>query len=204
VPSKSLLVPPYPENLAVVEICEACNTSFSGDEEYFSAFLSAVLSNSVEPSEQKLAIGKRIFERNEPLKRRIEKARMATSTPDGDSFSWRPEIERVKAVLVKNARGHVFFENGEPAFDEPDAVECCPLDAMDDRQLDEFWARGGFAIWPEVGSRWMQRLVEGDNFDTDGFLVVQPGIYRFRVEIGPGITVRSVIHEYLSAVVRWN
>ena len=61
----------------------------------------------------------------------------------------------------------------------------------------------GFSTWPEVGSRWMQRLVEETNFDEDGFLIVQPDHYRFKIEIEDGLKVRSVIHEYLATTVHW-
>ena len=53
VPTKGLLREPYPPNLPVIEICKACNLSFSADEEYFIALLGAVLTGSTDPTVQK-------------------------------------------------------------------------------------------------------------------------------------------------------
>ena len=204
VPSKSLLIKPYPSDLAVTEICEPCNTSFSADEEYFGAFLSAVLSGSVEPAEQKLDIGRRIFERNSALKCAVLASRQVEILDGNEKIFWRPDFKRIENVLVKNARGHVYFENGEPPIDAPSLVKFQPLEQFSDAdKLEFFGVPGGLARWPEVGSRWMQRLVEDGDFDQDGFLVVQPGIYRFRLELRGGIAIHSIIHEYLAAIVSW-
>lgn len=204
IPSKSLLVPPFPAELAVTEICESCNSSFSPDEEYLAAFLSAVLSGSTNPSDQKLDIGRRIFERNAALMANINACRRELKSEDARQIVWLPNISRVNNVVLKNARGHAYFENGEPMFSQPDIIECIPLLSLKGEARTEFYGvRGGVGIWPEVGSRWMQRLLSDDNFDEDGFLVVQPKVYRFRLDVDGGITIRSIIHEYLAATVRW-
>jgi hypothetical protein len=52
VPSKVMLDNPYPSNLALIKVCQPCNSSFAWDEEYFAAFLSAALSGSTEPEMQ--------------------------------------------------------------------------------------------------------------------------------------------------------
>ena len=39
VPSKSLLIEPFPENLPTIPACFECNNGFSADEEYFVCFL---------------------------------------------------------------------------------------------------------------------------------------------------------------------
>jgi len=60
------------------------------------------------------------------------------------------------------------------------------------------------ALWPEVGSRAMQRLfVLGNDVFSEGWLIVQDGNYRFRVYEGPGIVVKMVIREYLACEVVW-
>ena len=58
--------------------------------------------------------------------------------------------------------------------------------------------------WPEVGSRALQRLVIEDDGIKNGWLEVQPERYRFRASVVDGIEIRIVIHEYLSAVLRWD
>ena len=43
VPSRALLLKPYPANLPVVRVCTTCNNGFSMDEEYLFLFLRCVL-----------------------------------------------------------------------------------------------------------------------------------------------------------------
>lgn len=52
VPSKCLLLEPYPANLPVIPVCKACNEGFSPDEEYMATFLGCVLAGSTEPDRQ--------------------------------------------------------------------------------------------------------------------------------------------------------
>jgi hypothetical protein len=58
-------------------------------------------------------------------------------------------------------------------------------------------------VWPEVGSRAMQRLLTGVDIDDAGWIVVQPERYRFVASAGANIDVRIVIHEYLGCHVQW-
>ncbi|KUJ85584.1 hypothetical protein AVO45_00900 [Ruegeria marisrubri] len=89
-------------------------------------------------------------------------------------------------------------------FDEPRAVAVFPLATASDEQLGSFFnGLDGLAVWPEVGSRWMQRMVGEPCFDNDGFYVLQPGVYRYRLEFEGGVTVKTVIHEYLATYVAW-
>jgi DNA-binding phage protein len=202
-PSKVLLDQPYPNNLAVTPVCGACNQGFSLDEEYFSAFLSAVLSGTTDPDKQIIEHAKKALARNRTLttlieRQKVEQLNLFNST----EIEWYPDVNRVKNVILKNARAHLFYENGEPMLDEPEAVSFFPLALMSDRQFSEFFIQDQFQPWCEVGSRWNTRLIQGDEFDEFGFLVVQPGVYRFRIE-GGGAGVRSVIREYLTTTVYW-
>lgn len=205
VPSKSLLVKPYPDDVSTTEICEECNTSFSRDEEYFGALMSAILTGNTNPEDQTLEIGRRTFSRNESLRKRIDRSRKTFQTRDGQmKTTWDPEGDRVRNVIVKNARGHVFFEGGEAMLEPPVLVEIEPISELTPSAVDAFLGRGSnLAIWPEVGSRWMQRVLSDPNFDSDGFLIVQPDVYRFKLEVGAGIGIKSVVHEYLATSVFW-
>ena len=75
VPSKSLLLKPYPENLPLVEVCRSCNTGFSLDEEYLVAFLGSVMAGFTEPDRQSNPNAARILRRNPKLRTRIERSR---------------------------------------------------------------------------------------------------------------------------------
>jgi hypothetical protein len=206
IPTKNFLVRPFPENLPVATVCSKCNESFSLDEEYFGAFLSAVLSGTTDPASQHLEIGKNVFARNFPLRDRIERSKKEFLTIGGArKLVWEPELKRLERIIIKNAKGHSFYENGEPIFDDPDFVYINTLQNMSSEEKSAFWgSTNEIAVWPEVGSRWMQRLIEEPNFDDTGFYVVQPSVYRFRLDFEGPLTIKIVIHEYLAAVVQWD
>lgn len=199
VPSKGLLNKPYPDNMSITYVCEPCNTSFSLDEEYMIAFISVVLSGTTEPEKQRSLRGKEILSRNEGLRRRI-----AASQTSGPNAVWMPEIERIQSVVIKNARGHALYEAGEAKMEEPISAFIKPICTMSQQEIDEFVGASTMEVWPEVGSRWMQRVVEGDNFDNIGFLVVQPDIYSFQIGTSNGLSIKSVIHNYLATEVVWD
>jgi hypothetical protein len=202
-PSKILLDRPFPDNLAVTPVCSECNHSFSLDEEYFSAFLSAVLSGTSDPDKQVIKQSGKALARNQALKNLIDQQKVEQlHFFEPTNISWFPDVDRMRNVILKNARAHLFYENGEPMRDDPETVSYLPLNLMSERQFNEFFVLDRFQPWCEVGSRWNARLFEGDAFDEFGFLVVQPGVYRFRVENG-GIGLRSVIREYLATYVHW-
>lgn len=104
--------------------------------------------------------------------------------------------------MVKNARGHIYYELGQPALGEPTDVVVVPLINLSDGQRSEFLTADLGPGWPEVGSRMMTRLLTGQDLD-DGWVVVQEGVYRyFAVENG-GFLVRIILREYLAAEVTW-
>ena len=203
-PSRVLLDRPFPANLAVTEICGPCNNGFSRDEQYVAAFLSAVLSGSTLPEDQKVLAMRKAFKRSPALRRSIESLKEEQLRLSGGAdVRWYPDINRIHNVVIKNARSHLYFENGEPMFGEPSCISCKPIQSLSQSERDEFFGGlSGIAPWCEVGSRWNFRLVEDENFDSEGFLVIQPGVYRFRVE-GGGTGLKSVIREYLTTSVYW-
>ncbi len=205
IPTKGLLNKPFPKNLPVAEVCKKCNEQYSLDEEYFIAFLSAALSGSTDPNAQVIDSGRKIFFRNKSLQNRIERSKREFQTYGGQKeVLWIAELTRIHSVILKNARGHLFFENGEPMFDQPKEIAVFPLQKATENQLNSFFSNGKpLEFWPEVGSRWMQRLLEEPSFDTNGFYVLQPSVYRFRLDFCNGIAVKSVIHECLATYVAW-
>lgn len=106
-------------------------------------------------------------------------------------------MERVKNVVVKNARGHVYFEHGQPTFGEPDHVTVGPLAVLNDEQRAVFLNVDYGSVWPEVGSRMMTRLAVGHDLDKNNWVVVQPGIYRYAVISEGRFVVGAILREYL-------
>ncbi len=203
-PSKFLLDRPFPDNLTTTKICAPCNTGFSLDEEYFSAFLSAVLSGSTDPDMQIIPHAAKTLRHASALSYMIEEAKTEQLCLGGASdVHWTPNQARIRNVILKNARAHLFWENGEPMLEEPELLHFQPLQTMTENERCDFFGFGNAVQpWCEVGSRWNTRLIEGDSFDNSGFLVVQPNVYRFRVEAG-GQGLKSVIREYLATTVFW-
>lgn len=206
VPSKSLFDRPLPMHVPQVEICRDCNSSFSLDEEYFVTFLSCVLAGSTAPEAQSNPKVQRALQRNPALLARIEASRTKGSMPDGEETSvWQPEMDRVHAVTLKNARGHAYFEFGEPMLEKPDHIWALPLVAMTAGQragFENVGASGEIAGWAEVGSRMMTRQLTGQDMQ-EGWVIAQPGVYRYAVYQEGTLTVRSVLREYLATEVYW-
>ena len=210
VPSKCLLrksegsaEDQYPSNLPVAFTCRDCNQRFSGDEQYFCVFLNCVLAGSTEPDDHAEQGVQRTLEQHSGLRARIETSKRS-ETLDGEVLlTWIPELARVHRVVVKNARGHAFYEFGEPVLEEPERVWALPLPQMTEAgYLDFETGRSGLAGWPEVGSRMMKRLATGLDMH-DGWVVVQPSVYRYRVEHDDGLVVRVILRDYLATEVYW-
>ena len=203
VPSKCLLQEPYPATLPVVQVCTACNNGFSRDEEYLAVFLGAVLAGSTDPDRQCISKVSRILRRQPKLRTRIERARTEYETLGGEPrVVWRPESDRVNSVVLKNARGHAFYEFGEPMLSAPKYVWSAPLDNMTPEQRAEFENIDLGPGWPEVGSRMMTRLLTGQDL-SGSWVVVQEGVYRYAVAQAGVILVRAVLFEYLATEVYW-
>jgi hypothetical protein len=205
VPSRSLLRKPYPENLPTVPVCRSCNEGFSSDEEYLVAFLGCVLTGSTNPDRQDNPTVERILRRSPSLRRRIEGVRSESRTlfDEETSVVWTPERERVERVILKNARGHAYFEYGEPMLEAPAHVWFAPLPVMRPEERSQFEHVLGGSLWPEVGSRMMTRVLTGQDL-LDGWVIAQDDVYRYAVLQEGRLMVRSVIEEYLATEVLWD
>lgn len=201
-PSKALLREPHPANLPVVRVCVACNSGNSLDEEYFATFLGCVLAGSTDPDAQLDSRIARTLRRSPKLRSRIEAAKKAVPAADGlPRLIWEPEWDRVKRVVLKNARGHAFYEYGEPMLDAPQQIWVKPLETLTDDErtaLEDLIGAG----WSEVGSRMLTRCLSGQDLEG-AWVVVQPGVYRYTVGQNGGLTVRTIIAEYLATEVSW-
>ena len=119
------------------------------------------------------------------------------------------ETERLRNVVLKLARGPAAYELNDPRTDEPDLCWIRPLPTMsaDEIELFEDRPKPGvieLGVWPEVGSRMMSRLLitESSVFE-EGWLTVQEGRYRYRMNWHAGLDVRIVIREYLACQITW-
>lgn len=199
-PSRVLLDQPYPTNLHVAPACAECNASFSLDEEYVACLIECTIRGHVDPERVERPNVARLLRDKPALAARIAAAR----TTDGERTIFNVERERVDAVLLKLARGHVAYELNEPQLDDPSFVNHVPLPALTDEQRRSFEEPADVGLWPEVGSRAMQRVLGiGDPLER-GWFVVQPRRYRFMTgTTGDSTFVRIVLSEYLAGEVVW-
>lgn len=198
-PSRVFLDEPFPENLPVVPACAACNGKFSESEEYLACLLSCVIAGSTELDMQSREKTKRILSSKPALRARIEASRIASD----QGVVFEPEHDRVSLVVTKLAQGHALYELNETCAGGPAELAYAPFSLMTDVQREAFENPKQAGIWPEVGSRAMQRLFTSCDLSPEGWLVVQPNRYRFNVSPINGVEVRIVMDEYLACQVRW-
>ncbi|WP_157839382.1 hypothetical protein [Bradyrhizobium diazoefficiens] len=169
------------------------------------AFLSATMSGTTDPTKQIIPSARRILEKSEALQAAINRACSYKTIGGEQRMVWKPDMARIERVVVKNARGHAFYEIGEPMMEKPTNVRVVPLEYMKDSEREEFergYDPGG--MWPEVGSRMMTRLLTGQDLTQDGWVLVQENVYRYlAIQVGL-MTVRTVMYDYLATEVCWN
>ncbi len=198
VPSRVLLDEPYPENLPVVPSCRECNEGFSADEEYVACLIDCVISGTASAEKVQREKIRRILLSKPALAARLAEAR----GEENGATHFSIEESRVKNLVLKLGRGHALFELNEPRYEEPFAVGIAPLPSLSDNLHARFEHLQASAIWPEVGSRAMQRLAF-DSSNTPEWIVVQPGRYRYVAFVDHAVEVRIVLSEYLACEVVW-
>lgn len=198
VPSRVLLDQPFPENLPNVPACEACNASFSLDEEYVACLVDCVIVGSTDPSAVHRDNVSRILRDRPSLRFLIDEGKTTTAS----GTTWRIANDRVGNVVLKLARGHAAFELNEPQFADPVSVSCLPLGTLSEGARANFEELPQPSVFPEVGSRGMSRLVVG-GLRTQ-WVDVQPGRYRYAAIATDGVVVRFVLSEYLACEVIWD
>lgn len=201
VPPKVFLDKPYPAELQVVEACKECNQGFSVDEQYMACLLDCVISGSADPEALQRQSIRRTLAARPALAKRLRVARRIV----GQKTIFDVEFDRIERVVRKMAMCHVLYELNLLVPTKEAQVwssPFCSLRAKDASGFEDLGA-GEMALWPEVGSRAMQRLIIPDGSYENGWIHVQPGRYRYAVTQSDDIEVRMVFSEYLACEVRW-
>lgn len=200
VPSRVLLDEPFPSNLPVVFACKECNGGFSLDEEYLACLIECVVCGTTNLNEIIRIKIKSILKSKPPLFLKIHQACQQTK----NVMTFTAEMPRIKKVVLKLARGHAIYELNEPQLDEPTHLAFVPLLSMDPESRVNFEACPKSSIFPEVGSRSLQRIVVIDP-GLSLWITIQPERYRYLAYVDGGRTIiRIVIGEYLACEVAWN
>lgn len=201
VPSKILLNEPFPDNLPVVPCCDKCNQSFSLDEEYIACLIECVLCGTTDVENLKRDKVKKILKEKELLRQKIANSIIEI---DGQ-ISFNVELERLKNVILKLAKGHAKYENSEPMLDEPTHFAFKPLHTMTQDEIDLFLEDTVLTKSPEVGSRAIQNfLIDSNNNVSSHWTIVQRDNYSYCVTANPGsLSVRIIILDYLATEIIW-
>ena len=201
VPPRVFLDKPYPPDLPIVEACARCNHAYSLDEEYMACLIDCVISGTADSKSLQRETTKKSLLHALGLAERIARARRETD--DGVIFD--VEHDRVMNVIKKVAAGHVLYELGLLVPLDEAEVSISPFTSLDPESISCFENLGfdELALWPEVGSRAMQRLLIADENYENGWIHVQRGRYRYSVTQSNAIETRIVFSEYLACSVRW-
>ena len=199
-PSRVLLDDPFPPDIPNVPSCRPCNESFSRDEEYLACIVECAIVGTTDPdrvSREKVA---RILRKNVDLATSLSQAR----TEKDGRVAFAMETHRVRNVVLKLARAHARFELSESQLEDPSGLVVMTLPLLTEGAREAFEAPPPAQIFPEVGSRAMQRLVVSSTGSSlRDWVVVQPARYRYLVVYDSGVTVKLVLSEFLGCEVTW-
>jgi len=201
VPPKVFLDRPYTDNLPIVEACVECNNGFSMDEEYMASLLDCTISGTVDPDLIQRENIKRTLKKRPALALRLQNA----MKKNDDGIMFDVEFERINNVVQKIAIGHVLFELNLLLSETP-KVAIAPFATLSEDQIHNFEDIDFMAIdvWPEVGSRSMQRLIiEEDKVFNEGWITIQPNRYGYAEIQSERAEVRMGFSEYLACKVVW-
>jgi hypothetical protein len=193
-PSRVFLEPPYPDQLSVVGACLRCNQRASLDEEYVACLIECAAVGSVDADRMRPRIRRKLQEKPW-LRDRIRRSH-------GGAAGFATEQDRVRRVVLKLARGHALYELNEPRWEEPKYVGFSPIHLLNGDLRQALEEAPLSNLWPEAGSRALQRLVV-ERTGRSTWIEVQAGTYRYMTSVAHGTLVRLVIREYLAAEVAW-
>ena len=110
-------------------------------------------------------------------------------------------MERVRSVIVKNAKGHMWFDTDLMMDGKPDHIGIMPFPSVSPDRRQSFEDGPQTNLWAEIGTRLYQQQAYRE-IGLGGWKSVQDGVYRYAVD-DSGV-VRIVMHEYLAAEVSWD
>lgn len=141
------------------------------------------------------------------LERKAALASRLKAAFDPAAVAVAAEVDRVRRVAEKMARGLWAYELAEPPLGMSADVAFQPLHLLDTDTRAEFERIQQATIFAEVGNRMMTRqalAIRAEPTDVDfGWRVVQAGRFRYAVEYDTAGVVKLVLREYLVAEVRF-
>jgi len=200
VPSRVLLDEPHDRGSPFVGSCFECNNGLSAMETYVACLVDCAIAGTADPDQVPRLKVRQALKRDRKLAEKLANARYEEK---GRTY-FSVDDTSVRRVLLKLVRGHVLFELNEKCESEPSRFVYAPLETLAARDRSRFEAVPPSAVWPEVNSRAMQRLVVGGGNVESNWVVMQPGRYRYATALSEGITVRVILSEYLGCEAIWS
>ena len=116
------------------------------------SLIECVMVGDVQPDKMERTRIARSLRSNPRLAERLRRARRVVD----EIPVWDTEINRIKNVLLKLARGHAAYEPNEPQLEEPDIFWARPIFTMSPEEYETFEERPKpgvveLGVWPEVG-----------------------------------------------------
>ena len=195
IPARTFLDKPYPSNLHTVQACEECNNASSRDEEYV-AFVLRYLRLIEEDKQEEL----NEYISSERRKKNEDKLFELLSIDEFNKPYLHIDSSTISRVLKKYAEAHVYYELSERLSDMLLHIAYKFSNELNNEILERFEFVDECTLYPEIGSRLFQRIIETGNNE---WVVVQPDRYRYLVIYDPDITVRIVINEMLYGEISW-
>jgi hypothetical protein len=215
VPARILLDKPHPDNPPTIRVCTDCNASMALDEEYIACWIECARARTTDPAKLGRAKIARTLEQRPALRAMIEAARQ----PDDAPVAYLVDDARLRAFVLKLARGHAAFEISEKHRVAPAHLACGVMSLLSPEAAAEFDQPLPVTVWPEVGCRLLQRdcvvtaklrsVKDGREQDVTftmfDWIEVQPDRYRYLVNpFADGVVVRIVLSEFLACEVIWS
>lgn len=204
VPARVFLDRPFPENLATVYACLACNNGTSADELFVACLLEVMLARTVDCA---------VFERRRIAQALEHRPELTSSLQDvlaGASSAWRSKqtTQILTTVATKIARGHLMFDLADPRYDAPRSVRWFRLDEVSKSEAETFdqWGDRVSAtsrLLPEVGSRALARMLDQREDREPNWITVQVDRYRYSYRVDRDPAIRFVLRGYFACEIAW-
>lgn len=200
VPSKSLLMEPFPENLPTIPACFECNNGFSADEEYFICFLE-VLKSKVYGDYSISEHVNGILSKKESLYRLIESQILSKNGIIYPSF----DINRFSRIITKLAIGHAGYEFDDLNFDGEAGLWFEFAPNINEEDKAEFENSKLLNVIPEISSRFscnariLQNVDNNEAIALSDWITVQEQRYSYNVSFNDsgGVSVKMIILDFL-------
>lgn len=211
VPSKILLMKPFPSNLPVMPACFDCNNSFSLDEEYFTCVLGCIIDETTDPELIKNSRVSKILKRKPALRNQIESSKKS----DRGKVTFSLDNKRFENIIRKLAVGHAAFEFSLLFREEPLKLTWRFLSSFTEEEKEQFCDFQVVDSIVEIGSRNQQRLKvleavlqspSGEAIKTgiviNEWVEVQPDIYKYHASfLNEKIIVKIVMFDFFACEV---